>query len=948
MGRSAPNSTTAVLAPEASPAAPAPAGAANFYRRFLESVERWPDYVAVEMQRSEPAKPTVRHTYADLRREAESIGRWLAEQGLERGARCAILASNGPRWVAAYLGAVAAGMVGVPLDIALKPEQVARLLADSGSAVLFVDPRHLAAGERAAAGLSCRLVLLETDPTGESALPDVDQMLAAGPGDFTPVDTALDETVLLLYTSGTTADPKGVVLTNDNLLAEVEAVFKFIQVTPKDSILGVLPLFHALAQMANLLLPFAAGARVVYLEQLNTGELMRALRERDITLFCCVPQFFYLIHERILKQVKERGSLAQAAFRALMGVSRLGRRLGFNLGKVFFKKAHQALGTHMRFLITGGSRFDASIGRDLDAMGFDILQAYGLTETSGGAFATPIGRNVIGSVGKPLYGVEARLADAELREDAEGPASGEILIRGRIVMKGYYRRPEATAEVLRDGWLHTGDLGYFDDDGNLFITGRKKDVIVLSSGKNIYPEEVEAHYEQSPWIKEVCVLGLESRPGEPFAERLHAVVVPNFEVLKQKKIVNTREVIRFDLDGLSAQLAPARRILSYELWQEDLPRTTTRKLKRYQIRKRVLEGAAAAEAEAAPARELSTEDAAWLDEPEVQRALRVVREAAREKKESVHPNDNLELDLGLDSMERVELLVALEQELGASVDDSVVSEVYTVRDLIEAVRKGMSAEGAKRAAFPGWEAILATDTDDPEVTAITEPRPISTALIFLLGRVVNLFLRDTFRLKVTGMEKLPKQGPFLLSPNHQSYLEAPILPTLLPWSLWNEMFYVGTSEIFGEGIFRRIARLIKLIPVDPDANLVRAMRAGAYGLRRGKVLTLYPEGERSIDGRPKAFKKGAAILSYHLQVPIYPVAVEGFYDAWPRGKPFQKFAELKIAFGDPIYPPRKGGNPEMVYEQMTRELRARVVAMWLKLRGEEAEGEPEQMDQAAD
>ncbi|MGH9650482.1 MAG: AMP-binding protein, partial [Terriglobales bacterium] len=443
---------------------------------------------------------------------------------------------------------------------------------------------------------------------------------------------------------------------------------------------------------------------------------------------------FYLIHERIQKQVKERSAAARAVFGLLLGVSRLGRRMGVNPGKVFFQKAHQALGTRMRFLITGGSRFDAAIGRDLAAMGFDILQAYGLTETSGGAFATPIGRNVIGSVGKPLHGVEARLADAQMGEDEEGPASGEILIRGRLVMKGYYKRLDATAEVLRDGWLYTGDLGYFDEDGNLFITGRKKDVIVLSSGKNIYPEEIEAHYEQSPWIKEVCVLGLESRPGEPFAERLHAVIVPNFELLKQKKIVNTREVIRFDLDGLSAQLPAAKRILSYELWQEELPRTTTRKLKRYQIRKRVLEGqaATAAESEAPPMRELSTEDAAWLDAPEVQRAMRVVREAAREKKESVHPNDNLELDLGLDSMERVELLVALEQELGATVDDSVISEVYTVRDLIEAVRKGMGAEGAKRASFPGWEAILATDTDDPEVTAITQPRLVSTALIFLL------------------------------------------------------------------------------------------------------------------------------------------------------------------------------------------------------------------------
>ena len=156
-------------------------------------------------------------------------------------------------------------------------------------------------------------------------------------------------------------------------------------------------------------------------------------------------------------------------------------------------------------------------------------------------------------------------------------------------MKGYWNRPDATADVLKDGWLHTGDLGYFDAHGNLFITGRKKEVIVLSNGKNIYPEEIEAHYLKSPYIKEICVLGLEGPPDDPRSDRLHAVIVPNFEVLKERKIVNAKQVIRFDIESLSAQLASTKRISGYEIWQEDLPRTTTRKLKRFEIEKRVRE-----------------------------------------------------------------------------------------------------------------------------------------------------------------------------------------------------------------------------------------------------------------------------------------------------------------------------------------------------------------------
>src|SRR5439155_23119848 len=252
-------------------------------------------------------------------------------------------------------------------------------------------------------------------------------------------------------------DPKGVMLTQENLVGEIEVVFALLRIGPGDAILGVLPLFHALAQMANLLLPLVRGARVVYLETLNTTELLRALSERDITVFCCVPQFFYLIHERILKEVGQHGLITRLGFRSLLRFCRTARAVRINLGKLLFRRVHQLLGRRMRFLITGGSRFDAQIGRDFYALGFDILQAYGLTETTGGATCTPPGRNAIGSVGPPLPGVEINILDPKPPEDDGGPATGEIAIRGPIVMKGYHNRPDATAAVLQDGWLRTGD-----------------------------------------------------------------------------------------------------------------------------------------------------------------------------------------------------------------------------------------------------------------------------------------------------------------------------------------------------------------------------------------------------------------------------------------------------------------------------------------------------------
>ena len=713
----------------------------TFYDRFLECAEHWPQNIALEIQRRQHVES---YTYAQVRRMAELVGSWLATNGLQASDRVAILADNHPRWVAVFLGTVAAGCTAVPLDTALHPDQVTILLKDSGASLLFCDSKHLAVAQESVSTLPIKIVLTnsavskagsnqmsapQTGSAGPSAVADLDGILAAESSSFTPAVVAPDAVASLLYTSGTTSDPKGVMLTHANLLGEVEAVFSWARVGQEDAVLGVLPLFHVLSQMANLLLPLVKGARVVYLETLNTTELLRALHERQITIFAVVPQFFYLIHERIFKEVAKRGRVAGLGLKVLMTLNRGLRAIGFNAGRIFFGKLHHTFGARMRYLITGGSRFDPQIGYDFHALGIDVLQAYGLTETTGAAFAALPHHNVIGSVGPPLPGVEGETIDPKPAEDG-GPAIGEIAIRGAIVTKGYWNRPDATAAVLKDGWLHTGDLGYFDSGGNLFITGRQKDVIVLSNGKNVYPEDIESHYLKSPYINEIGVLGLESQPGKPGSDRLHAVVVPNFELLKERKIVNAKEVIRFDMEGLSAQLPSTKRIGSYEIWQEALPRTTTRKLKRFEMEKRVRanqkQGHPDSEVSAEPA--LSSEDTAWLEQPEVQKALKIIREAAKTGSARIRPSDNLELDLGLDSMQRIELLVALEKELGGDVEESDLAEIYTVRELVNAVRESAAAgKSITRSGeqLPGWESILNEEPNDPEVLALAGPKPFA-------------------------------------------------------------------------------------------------------------------------------------------------------------------------------------------------------------------------------
>jgi long-chain acyl-CoA synthetase len=910
----------------------------TFYDRFLECAQRWPNNVALELQRHDHLESC---TYGELQSWAQSVGRWITENNFPPGSRLAILADNHPRWVAAYLGIIASGCVAVPLDTALHDDQVLKLLKDSGTSGVFVDVKHVPVVRPAVKELNVGLILTDPDRMTDQIrqdrfvtnLPDI---FKVGPGAFKPLPVKTEDLASLLYTSGTTADPKGVMLTHGNFFGEVDAVFNWVDIGPSDALLGVLPLFHVLALMANLLLPLVKGSRVVYLETLNTTELLKALQERNITVFAVVPQFFYLIHERIFQEIQKRGPLTQKIFAAMVALNRALRKVGINAGRILFGKIHHTLGPKMRYLATGGSRFDPEIAKDFYDLGIDVMQALGLTETTAAIYVNAPDDIVIGSCGPAMKGVEGKIVDPQPQEDG-GPAVGELAVRGACVMKGYWNRPDATAAVMKDGWFLTGDLGYFDSKGNLFLTGRKKEVIVLSNGKNVYPEEIEAHYLKSPFIKEIAVMGLEGKAGEE-RDRLHAVIVPNFDELKRRKIVNAKEVIRFDIEGLSPQIATTKRIKSYEIWQEDLPRTTTRKIKRFEVQKRVKANQAkklSDDSELPAEKPLTPEETAWLEQPDVQRGLKIVRKSSRSAPANLRPTHNLELDLGLDSMQRVEVLSRLEEELGGDLEESRLTDIYTVRDLIDGVLQSAATGAgrpATRATFAGWKTILAEDPDDPDVLALARTNRFKTTFWFLVSRLGQVIALDRFDLKVSGIEKLPKSGPYLLCSNHQSYLDPLILASVLPAELFDRLFAVGTSEIFGEGFMRRVARSLNVVVLDPDANLVPAMRAGAFGLRHGLVLILYPEGERSIDGTPRIFKKGAAILSIHMQVPIVPVAIEGFYDAWPRNKTFQGFTPLKIKFGDPILPPPESDASEQAYEQLTTELRSRVVSMWEDLR----------------
>ena len=442
-------------------------------------------------------------------------------------------------------------------------------------------------------------------------------------------------------------------------------------------------------------------------------------------------------------------------------------------------------------------------------------------------------------------------------------------------------------------------------------------------------EAIEAHYRGSPFIKEICVLDL-ADTGGPAAERRYAVVVPNLELMRQRKIVNVGDLLRFELEGLSHGLPPHERVHGYEISFDPLPRTITHEIQRHEVERRVRERQRLSQQ---PELAMRAEDGAWLREPHAAAVVSLIE--ARVGSRRIHPDANLELDLGFDSMERVELLMESERRFGTTVPQQTAAEIYTVRQLVDALRSNHTSApepDAPTDLVAPWAAILRDlpARTDSRLGWLLRSRPIAAPVLFALLRIARVLL---VRARVKGLANLPVSGPYILTPNHQSYVDPFILCGVLPYRVFKDVFFVGAVEYFETRFTRWVARTANLVPVDPDSNLVPAMKAGAFGLTHGKILLLFPEGERSIDGTVKKFKKGAPILAQHLRVPMIPVALRGIYELWPRNRSITwrlvapwSGHRVCIEIGEPV----TVAADATVHESAVR-LRDRVNAMWQAL-----------------
>ena len=864
----------------------------DVFAQLTTNAKRAPDRVVMQ---SIGEAGRIEYTFARTLDEVARLSAHLVSAGVRVGDRVGILMENHPRWGIAFLAAQSAGAVVAPLDILHHSATLARLIDHAECSFLITSERLLPVWRETERALG------RTIPALVSGSQDWDRALASTqPASLPLVPRGLDDELVLLYTSGTTGDPKGVVLTQRNVYRNVIEVLRVIPAGAEDHLLCVLPLYHILALMVFFVVPVHMGGKVTYLDVLEAQRVFQTFREEGVTIFVCVPQFYYLVHRRLFQEIEKQSALKRFLFFRLLAVSRFfNDRFNINLGKRFFGAIHVKFGSRLKWLGVGGARFDREIARTFRDLGFGFIQAYGMSETAALITTANDHAHAVGSAGKPLAHCEVRL------DQPDENGVGEVTVRGENVMKGYYKNPAATAETMQDGWLHTGDLGYFDPQGYLHISGRKKDVIVLSSGKNIYPEEIEHFYQSGiPLIKEMCVVGMPDEEGE----KLHAVVVPDFDQLKTRQIVNAYDMIRYEVETASQRLPGYKRVHSVEVRLDPLPRTTTRKIKRFEVEQSLNGSASAPRAAAAPA----------ADDPQTpveKRLFALIREF--KDAPAIARSMNLELDLGFSSLERVELLFSVQERFGIQIPEEEGQQIFSVGELAKAVEGRVGEELGEGAGRSSWSDLLRAplSPEDQELLRRTFDQTVVTRTVFwLIAGALWLLSRVLFRVRAPGVNRLPHEYPYLLCPNHVSYLDAFVLSGVIPRHVLRRVFFLGYHEYFSGPITGFLGRCLRVLPVSPDKGLQQSLRLSAEGLRRGGILCVFPEGERSIDGTVKSFRKGPAILATELGAPIVPVGYSGTYESWPRGSGLQGLRPVTVAFGDAI--PAEGKSADRLNEEL--------------------------------
>jgi long-chain acyl-CoA synthetase len=835
------------------------------YRDLLElfetSTKRFSTRVAMRIERDGQQE---QYTYTDLHELATRAAAFFASEGVKPGDRVMLLSHNAPEWGMTYFGVLKAGATCVPLDPESMTGEVVNFARASGATGLVIsaemDEQHPDLAERLQEeGLEATRLWRFAEVFALPPQAVEDERIA-----LLPARVQAQTVASLIFTSGTTGQPKGVMLSHKNFANMVSMLASVFDMTTRDGVLSVLPLHHTFEFSTGFLTPLSRGAQITYLPELTGEELARAIKNGHVTGMVGVPALWELLHRRIMNRLRERGEWVGSIADTLMTAnSWLRDNTPLNLGQIVFRPIHTGLGGRIRYLISGGSALNEQVKKDFHGLGFTILEGYGLTEAAPVLTVTrPANKLNASSVGRAVPGVEVKIIEPNEH------GIGEVVARGANVMLGYYNNEDATKAVLVNRWLYTGDLGRLDDDGNLYLVGRSKDIIVDTNGKNVYPDEIEELYSDSPYIKELSVVGL---PDGALGEKVACMVVPDYDYDIALPRTEVKRKIEEHFKDISSALPFFKRIKVLHFWDGELPRTATRKVKRREVvsAMQVLEQSMRQLPDAGLTEERATKDksAHWL--------IDIVATVANRPRAEIKLDTRLS-DLGFDSLMYVELASAIEQAGGTLTSPDALTEVRDLRELAAVVSRQSSTERERVA-----EHRAETRKEEDEIHVPSLVRSVGNRGLDMLQRT---FYERVLNMKCEGCTNVPVHTNFIVAANHTSHLDTGLIRMALG-EAGRDLVALAAADYFFDNKYKRayMYNFTNTVPIERSGSLRKSLRHALSFLDRGYNALIFPEGTRSLTGELAEFKPVLGFIALTAHTGILPIYVYGTYEALPKG-----------------------------------------------------------------
>ena len=775
--------------------------------------------------------------------------------------RTLIFAENREGWIYAFYSIWANHGIAVPVDASSTVSDVAYIINDCHPVCIWTTGQKLDVVKAALeeAGQTVDIHLIENYERVE-----VNEEKAQV--------NYLDEkdTALIIYTSGTTGSPKGVMLSYQNILTNKRAVYDEVPIfSDERRTLILLPLHHVLPLVGTVIIPFYVGGGVAICPTMSGPDIIDTLERGKIAIMVGVPRLWQTLYGGIKKKID-----ASFITRGLFNLCATLKNKSFS--RFIFKAVHQKLGGHVDFMVSGGAALDKEILLGLQTLGFEMLEGYGMTEAAPMIAFTRPGDQVPNCVGIPSSEMQCKIEN------------GEVCAKGPNIMQGYYNRPEETAEVIdKDGWLHTGDLGYIDEKGRVYITGRSKEIIVLSNGKNVQPNEIEYKLEKyTDRVKEAAVV----QDGD----MLRAIIVPQTEWAKDLSDEQVEETLKREvLEPYNLTVTNYKKLMSLFVYRGELPRTRLEKLKRYKL-KDIIKGESSV-----------SKKEEKIVEPTFEEYQILKQYIEEEKKIKLHPTDHIETDLAFDSLDMVSLEGFIQQTFGTHINTADMPSYKNIQAMAEFIANSKTRMEVQE---EDWHQFLHADSSRLEL-------PHGNRYMALGNAIIRGFYKTYNNVIIKGVENIPVKGPMIIAPNHQSFLDGPLVSCTLPTTVMKDTYYYATEEHMQGTLRKAYARNNNIILMERNNLRDSILKLGEV-LKRGKNVAIFPEGRRTNTGELGDFKKTFAILSKELQVPVVPVCIKGAYEALPRSKRFPTTHQIEIDYLPPILP-----DSTLSYEQIANQVK---------------------------